>query len=51
MNELVLILKELKEKKLLTTLQSMMNAKLSKQRWHCHENGLIKTMQMIPHNL
>ena len=36
----------------LTTLQSMMNAKLSKQRfWHCHENGLIKTIQTIPHNL
>ena len=34
------------------TLQSMMNAKLSEQRfWHCHENGLIKTIQMIPHNL
>ena len=30
----------------------MMNAKLSKQRfWHCHENGLIKTIQTIPHNL
>ena len=29
-----------------------MNAKLSQQRfWHCHENGLIKTIQMIPHNL
>ena len=35
-----------------TTLQSMMNAKLSKQRfWHCYENGLIKTIQTIPHNL
>ena len=35
----------------LTTLQSIMNAKLSKQRfWHCYENGLIKTIQMIPHN-
>ena len=34
-----------------TTLQSMMNAKVSKQRfWHCHENGLIKTIQTIPHN-
>ena len=34
-----------------TTLQSKMNAKLSKQRfWHCYENGL-KTIQMIPHNL
>ena len=29
-----------------------MNAKLSKHRfWHCHENGLIKTIQMIPHNI
>ena len=38
--------------KVCTTLQSMINAKLSKQRfWHCHENGLIKTIQMIPHNL
>ena len=38
--------------KVLTTLQSMINAKLSKQRfWHCHENGLIKTNQTIPHNL
>ena len=37
---------------ILTTLQSMINAKLSKQRfWHCHENGLIKTIQTIPHNL
>ena len=27
------------------TLQSVMNAKLSKHRfWHCHENGLIKTI-------
>ena len=35
-----------------TTLQSMMNAILSKQRfWHCHENGLVKTIQMISHNL
>ena len=35
-----------------TTLQSIMNAKLSKQRfWHCHENGLIKTIQTTPHNL
>ena len=35
-----------------TTLQSMMNVKLSKQRFrHCYENGLIKTIQMIPHNL
>ena len=29
-------------------LQSMMNAKLSQ---HWHENGLIKTVQTIPHNL
>ena len=29
-----------------------MNAKLSKHGfWHCHENGLIKTIQTIPHNL
>ena len=35
-----------------TTLQSMMNAKLSKHRfWHCHKNVLIKTIQTIPHNL
>ena len=40
------------QKSRLTTLQSMMNAKLSKHRfWHCHENGLIKTIQTIPHNL
>ena len=32
-----------------TTLQSIMNAKLSKQRfWHCYENGPIKTIQTIP---
>ena len=37
---------------LCTTLQSKMNAKLSPHRlWHCHENGLIKTIQTIPHNL
>ena len=31
---------------------AMMNAKISQQKfWHCHENGLIKTIQMIPHNL
>ena len=37
--------------KTLTTLQSVMNTKLSKQRfWHCHENRLIKTIQTIPHN-
>ena len=35
-----------------TTLQSMMNAKLSLHRfWPCHENGLFETIQMIPHNL
>ena len=35
-----------------TTLQSMMNAKLSKQRfWHCYKNGLIRTIQTITHNL
>ena len=29
-----------------------MNAKLSQLRfWHCYENGLIKTIQTIPHNL
>ena len=41
-----------KKQKYCTTLQSKMNAKLSKQRfWHCHENALIKTIQLIPHNL
>ena len=35
-----------------TTLQSMLNAKVSLHRfWRCHENGLIKTIQTIPHNL
>ena len=35
-----------------TTLQSKMNAKLSPHRfWLCHENGLFKTIQTIPHNL
>ena len=35
-----------------TTLQSVMNAKLSKHRfWPCHENGLVKTIHTIPHNL
>ena len=30
----------------------MMNTKLSQQRfWDCYENGLIKTIQTIPHNL
>ena len=34
-----------------TTLQSLMNTKLSLHRfWPCHENGLIKTIQTIPHN-
>ena len=29
-----------------------MNVKLSQQRFrHCYENGLIKTIQTIPHNL
>ena len=35
-----------------TTLQSLMNTKLSPHRfWPCHENGLIKTIQTISHNL
>ena len=35
-----------------TALQSMMNAKLSPHRfWPFHENGLVKTIQTIPHNL
>ena len=39
-------------KALPTTLQSIMNAKLSKQKfWLCYENGLSKTIQTIPHNL
>ena len=30
----------------------MMNVKLSKQRLrHCYVNGLIKTIQTIPHNM
>ena len=30
----------------------MMNVKLSLRGfWHCHENGLNKTIQTIPHNL
>ena len=30
----------------------MRNAKIIPQRfWHCYENGLIKTIQTIPHNL
>ena len=36
----------------ITTLQSLMNTKLSQHRfWPCHENGLIKMIQTIPHNL
>ena len=36
---------------LCTTLQSLMNAKLSQHRfWPCHENGLIKPIQTILHN-
>ena len=35
-----------------TTLQSRMNAKRSPRWfWPCHENGLTKTIQTIPHNL
>ena len=35
-----------------TTLQYMMTTKLSQQRFcHCYENGLIKTIQTIPHKL
>ena len=35
-----------------TTLQSIMNAKLSKHRFcHCYGNKLIKTIKTIPHNL
>ena len=35
-----------------TTFQSIVNVKLIKQRfWPCQENGLIKTIQTIPHNL
>ena len=34
--------------KLHTTLQSIINAKLSQHRfWHCHENGLNETSQPI----
>ena len=34
-----------------TTLQSLMNTKLSQHRlWPSHETGLIKTIQTIPHN-
>ena len=35
-----------------TTLQSLTNTKLSPHRlWPFHENGLIKTIPTIPHNL
>ena len=35
-----------------TNLQSVMNTKLSQHGfWQYHENGLIKTIQTIPHNL
>ena len=35
-----------------TTLQSIMNANFSQHGfWHCHEDGLNKTIQTIPHNL
>ena len=35
-----------------TTLQFTMNGKLSQHGFgHCHENGLIKTIQTVPHNL
>ena len=35
-----------------TTLQSIINAKFSKQKFrHCYENRLSKTIQTIPHNL
>ena len=35
-----------------TTLQSLTNTKLSPHSfWPCHENGLIKTIPTIPHNL
>ena len=34
---------------LTTTFQSIMNAKLSQQRfWPCHENRLIKTISIMP---
>ena len=39
-------------KELLTTLQYMMNIKLSQQRvWHCHENGLAKSLARIPNHM
>ena len=35
-----------------TTFPSLMNTKLTLHGvWHCHENGLNKTMQTITHNL
>ena len=35
-----------------TLIQSMINARLSQQRfWRCHENGLVRAIQTIPHNL
>ena len=38
--------------KLNATLQSVMDTKLSKQKfWHCYENRLIKTIKTIPYNL
>ena len=38
--------------KVSTTLQSMMNVKLSLHGfWHCHENRLFNTIQTIPHSL
>ena len=38
--------------KIATTLQSVMNTKLSKHGfWHYYENGLNKMIQTIPHNL
>ena len=46
------ILRKFEKRKNPTTLQSIMNAKLSLQGfWHCHENRLIKMIQTIPHNL
>ena len=42
----------LEDMNVLTTLQSLMNNNLSPQSfWPCHENGLTKTIQTIPHNL
>ena len=55
-NSLVLVLKYTRAPSFIkgyyTTLQSVTNANLSQHRfWHYHENGLIKTIQMIAHNL